>query len=336
MTFLSSPLEMSREIDILHKWFEENRRPLPWRTSRKAYPIWISEIMLQQTTVKAVIPFFKKFVKTFPSVKDLAKASLEEVYKHWAGLGYYSRARNIHRAAKELSGKSRFPMTHTELLKLPGFGNYTARAVSSQAFGEPVGVVDGNVVRVFSRHFGLEIEFWKSQGQKKLQELADHYARTSGDPGTLNQAFMELGATVCTSINPTCFLCPLNKNCMAFRNNKIEKLPLKKPKKKMEIWQWNVELCEQRGKIAFVKNEYAPFLKGQMIFPGKVIKKQKAPSVFHFRHSITHHKIYVSVTRKKFLGKGENFIWIPMENLKERVPFSVIQKAVDKEFPKTP
>ena len=321
--------KINREACLLGQWFEKNRRPLPWRTSRKAYPIWISEIMLQQTTVKAVIPFFKRFMKAFPEIEDLAKASLEEVYKYWAGLGYYSRARNIHKAAKELSKKSHFPKTHTELLKLPGFGNYTARAVSSQAFGKPVGVVDGNVIRVLCRRFGLKIEFWKSQGQRELQELADHYAKAAKIPGVVNQALMELGATVCTPVNPTCFLCPLSKNCVAFRDNEIEKLPFKKPKRKMEIWQWNVELHEEKGRIAFIRNEYAPFLKGQLVFPGKVIKKRKIPSVFHFQHFITHHRIYVNITRKNSRQKRENFTWIPRKSLKEKVPFSIIRKAVD-------
>ena len=322
--------KINRETCLLSRWFEGNHRPLPWRASKKAYPIWISEIMLQQTTVKTVIPFFKRFMKAFPSVENLAQAPLEEVYKYWAGLGYYSRAENIHRAAKELSKKTEFPKTHTELLKLPGFGKYTARAVSSQAFGEPVGVVDGNVIRVLCRLFGLKIEFWKSPGQKKLQELTDHYARTSGDPGILNQALMELGATVCTPTNPACLLCPLNKNCVALKKNEIKNLPLKKPKRKTEIWQWNVELHEQRGKIAFVKNKYAPFLKGRMIFPGQVVKKSEPPSRFHFQHSITHHRIYVSIKRKIFKKNRGDFIWIRLENLKEKVPFSIIQKTVDK------
>ena len=323
------------ETEALVQWFEENHRPLPWRTSRKPYPIWISEIMLQQTTVKVVIPFFKKFMKNFPSIKALSEAPLEEVYKHWAGLGYYSRAGNIHKAAKVLSKKNRFPKTYRELLKLPGFGNYTARAVSSQAFREPVGVVDGNVIRVLCRRFGLKIEFWKSRGQKELQRLADHYAEVAENPGILNQAFMELGATVCTPTCPTCFLCPLNKNCVAFDKNEIENLPLRKPKKKMEIWQWNVELYEQRGRIAFIKNKYAPFLRGQMVFPGKVVKKKKVPSVFHFQHTITHHKIYVNVTKKNFQIKKGDFVWIHHKNLKEKVPFSIIQKAVNKGFSRT-
>ena len=296
--------------------------------------------MLQQTTVKVVVPFYKNFIKEFPSVKILAQSPLEKVYKYWAGLGYYSRARNIHLSAREISRNPGFPKTFKELLKLPGFGNYTARAVSSQAFGEAVGVVDGNVIRVLCRRMGLALEFWKSQGQKKLQEFADQYALSAQDPGILNQALMELGATVCTPKNPTCFLCPLNRFCVAFKKNKIDNLPLKKPKKQREIWLWNIELYRKEREIAFVKNQYAPFLKNQMIFPGQVSKKSNPPRFFDLQHSITHHKIYIRIKKTKNLenfGKKEligqkDFIWIPLGRIKEKSPFSIIKKTLDRAF----
>ena len=360
----------SEETFLLCEWFEKNHRPLPWRASKKPYPIWVSEIMLQQTTVKAVIPFYEKFIKKFPSIKVLAQAPLDEVYRYWAGLGYYSRARNLHRSAKEISKKTSFPKTYKELLKLPGFGNYTARAVSSQAFGEAVGVVDGNVVRVLCRRLGLAMEFWKSQEQKKLQDFADQYALSAKDPGVLNQSLMELGATICTPTNPTCFLCPLKKVCVALKKNEIKNLPLKKPKRQPEIWQWSVNLYEKRGKIAFVKNQYAPFLKNQMIFPGQVLKKTKPPRFFDFQHSITHHRIYVSIKKQTSLQDSpkirqpqspkrinvknrlkmsqkkptkkinnletlekKSFLWVPLNRIKEKSPFSIIQKILDKTFP---
>lgn len=321
---------ISKEAKTLETWFKENSRPLPWRKSKNPYRIWISEIMLQQTTVKAVIPFFNRFVKSFPTVKDLASASLEEVYDHWAGLGYYSRARNIHKAAKELAN-IKFPKNYKDLLKLPGFGDYTARAVSSQAFAEPVGVVDGNVIRVLSRRFGLKVEHWKNKDKKVLQDIADEYAQKA-EPRFINQAFMELGATICTPKSPTCFLCPLQKNCIANKEDLIEELPLKKPKKAFEIWQWDVELIEKDGELAFITNEYAPFLKKQLILPGKVSLKTTKPQNYDFQHAITHHKIYVKITRKrsKFSqSKNNNFTWIARKRLKEKVPFSLIQKTID-------
>lgn len=239
------------EAKTLESWFTENSRPLPWRETKDPYSIWISEIMLQQTTVKAVIPFYTKFLKRFPNIKELSKARIEDVYQYWAGLGYYSRARNIHKAAQELNQMKSFPKKHYELLKLSGFGDYTARAVSSQAFEEKVGVVDGNVIRVLSRRFGLPVEHWKAKEKKLLQDIADQYAQHA-TPSQINQAFMELGATICSATNPTCILCPIKKGCVALKEEKTTELPLKKPKRAMEIWQWNVEFIEKNGKIGFV------------------------------------------------------------------------------------
>lgn len=326
-----SPKGTKVEAKNLVRWFHENSRPLPWRQSRKPYPIWISEIMLQQTTVKAVIPYFKKFMKRFPNVKALATAPLEEVYEYWAGLGYYSRARNIHKAAKAIHDMGRFPTNHKDLLQLPGLGDYTARAISSQAFSEQVGVVDGNVIRVLSRRFGLPIEHWKTKEKKQLQDIADHYAQLEA-PSAINQAFMELGATVCAPLNPTCLLCPLKKNCIALQTDQIEKLPLKKTKRPVEIWEWKVQLIEQKGKIAFVTNEYAPFLKKQLILPGSVQQKKTAPKTYDLQHSITHHKIFVTITRDKSnfnSAKIADLQWVSRKQLKAKVPFSLIQKTID-------
>lgn len=328
---LSGNKKIHKEAQNLESWFKASARPLPWRRSKNPYRIWISEIMLQQTTVKAVIPFFNRFMQSFPTLASLAQAPLEKIYEHWAGLGYYSRARNLQKAANELIQLKTFPRSYKELIKLPGFGDYTARAVSSQAFNEEVGVVDGNVIRVLSRRFGLSVEHWKNKEKKFLQKIADQYAGC-GEPRIINQAFMELGATICTPLAPTCFLCPLQKNCVAYKESLISDLPLKKPKRNNEIWQWNVEIFEKNGKLAFIKNEYAPFLKKQLILPGKVQKKALAPKKFDFQHAITHHKIYVKITRKrsKFSKKqNDNFVWISRKQLKEKVPLSLIQKAID-------
>ena len=306
----------------------ENSRPLPWRSSRKAYNIWISEIMLQQTTVTAVLPFYKKFIKRFPTVKSLAEAKIEDVYQLWAGLGYYSRARNLHKAAQSLASLKSFPKTYKELIKLPGLGDYTARAVSSQAFGEKVGVVDGNVIRVLCRRFGLRIEHWKNKEKKVLQDIADYYA-TLEDPSQINQAFMELGATVCTPHSPTCFLCPLKTNCLALKKDLITTLPLKKPKKAMEIWHWEAQVYWKNGQIAFVDNEYAPFLKKQLILPGKIKMKSAPPKKFDFKHGITHHQIYVTLSQGNNKPNQENITWLSPEELQRRIPFSLIKKAMD-------
>ena len=217
----------------LLSWYRENKRELPWRKDRNPYQIWLSEVMLQQTTVVAVIPYYEKFLKVFPQVSDLAKAPLDLVLEQWSGLGYYSRARNLHRSAQALH-ENGFPKTAEELLKLPGFGPYTSRAVSSIAFDEPVGVLDGNVIRVLTRVQAWDIPWWTSASKILLQTSSDLLA-TKGPSSDINQGLMELGATVCTPHNPNCFLCPWRKNCRSFQLGKVSEIPLKKPRKKSEV-----------------------------------------------------------------------------------------------------
>jgi A/G-specific adenine glycosylase len=323
--------QIQKEAEQLANWFEEQKRPLPWRSSRDPYPIWISEVMLQQTTVAAVIPFFEKFMAQFPTLNCLAQASIEQVYAQWAGLGYYSRARNLHKAAQTIIELGEFPKAHQDLLKLPGFGPYIARAVSSQAFGERVGVVDGNVIRLLCRRFNLKVEHWKNKERQVLQNIADAYVQY-GSPSNINQSLMELGATICTPTSPSCLLCPLNKNCLSLKKDTYLDLPLKKPKKTNEIWFWHIKLYEKQGRLAFVKNSgQSPFLKGQLIPPGVASKQKTKPKEFDFQHAITHHKIYVKVTRERsnFSGlKNLDVTWIPRKGLKEKVPFSIIQKTI--------
>ena len=324
--------EIQADAKSLKQWFGENSRPLPWRKNKDPYRIWIAEIMLQQTTVKAVIPYYEKFMKAFPNKKALAQARLEDIYSRWAGLGYYSRARSLHKAAQELKQKRAFPKTYKELIELPGFGDYTSRAVSSQAFGERVGVVDGNVIRVLSRRFGLRLEFWKSKEKKVYQEIADEFVAKE-EPNRINQALMELGSTICRPQSPSCFLCPLSRKCVAYNENRTHELPLKKKRKEFEIWHWQAELVKKNGKIAFTHNEYAPFLKKQLILPGKAIKLKKVPKKFDFQHGITHHKIFVNIKTKKTIGKTKNLTWLSAKQVKEQIPFSLIHKALEKYQP---
>lgn len=229
--------------------------------------------MLQQTTVAAVIPYFERFVVRFPDVHALAKAELSEVLEHWAGLGYYSRARLLHLSAKALCQQD-FPQKAELLLQLPGFGPYTSRAVASLAFGQRVGVLDGNVIRVLCRVMGFKVRWWQTAERVKLQEIADLFVQ-SGSPSARNQGLMELGATVCTPKNPLCILCPWNTQCVARKEDKVEQLPLKRPRKKIEFWIWKPELHVKKDKVLLVENNYAPFLKKQMLFPGTIQKFPK-------------------------------------------------------------
>jgi A/G-specific adenine glycosylase len=289
--------QMTQDQKALLAWYSDNKRDLPWRGKTDPYAIWISEVMLQQTTVTAVRPYYERFLARFPKLEDLAAATEAEVLNLWSGLGYYSRARMIHRAARELAAAG-FPRTHEELLKLHGFGPYTARAVASLAFGEAVGAVDGNVIRVLSRKFGLKTQWWKPKGREEIQKSADKLVQgvSSSD---VNQALMDLGSAVCTPRRPVCLLCPWMKSCQAFADGKPEALPIPKPRRAREIWLWEPQVLRRGSRIYLAKNGYAPFLKGQWLPPGRAEKKSSPPKKFLFRHSITHHDIFVVPQRSR-------------------------------------
>lgn len=313
----------------LLKWYQENKRDLPWRRSKDAYRIWISEVMLQQTTVVAVIPYYEKFLKKFPTVKDLAKAPESDVLEAWAGLGYYSRARNLHKAAKEIVANG-FPKTAAGLLELPGFGPYTSRAVASIAYDEAVGVLDGNVIRVLSRKYGKKSEWWNSGPRDELQKMSDSLAEI-GSAAEINQALMELGATVCTPQKVSCLLCPWSSDCVAREKNLVEKLPLKKPRKESEVWVWQPEVHIRKNQVALVQNTYAPFLKGQWIFPGKVLTQEKKPENFDVKHFITHHDIYIQINKDSRAPKtSKTTQWVELKNLKQVNPSSLLTKVLKK------
>lgn len=312
---------------LLAQWYKKNKRDLPWRASKDPYRIWLSEVMLQQTTVVAVIPYFEKFTTLFPKVQDLAKAPESDVLEAWAGLGYYSRARNLHKAAKALAEQG-FPKTAAELLELPGFGPYTSRAVASIAFGEKVGVLDGNVIRVLSRRYGLKLEWWNNKGRQQLQEMSDQLSLL-GEPDVINQALMELGATVCTPKKVLCMMCPWAAQCVSHDKNLVDKLPLQKPRKKSETWVWKPLVSIKNNQVALIKNDYAPFLKGQMIFPGQISLEKNKPKDYDAKHNITHHDIFIQITEKKSLSV-KNVEWVKINELKKVNPSSLLQKVLQK------
>lgn len=323
------PRPLSR---LLLDWYRRNKRDLPWRHNRDPYRIWVSEIMLQQTTVVTVIPYYENFMRRFPTLDQLANAPLEDVLERWAGLGYYSRARNLHRAAQALAQVD-FPRTYTELSKYPGFGPYTARAVASLAFDEKVGVLDGNVIRVLSRLHGLNLEWWKLKGRARLQALVDELAQCD-HPADVNQGLMELGATVCTPTSPACLLCPWVTACTAYATRRIGDLPAKRPRREREIWHWLPQVIRRAGKVRLVENTYAPFLKGHWILPGQVKRLQSPPKKFDYRGSVTHHDIFVTVNAanpalaKKPDGAGSGK-WVSERTVAKEIPASLIRKAID-------
>lgn len=250
-------------------WYHAHKREMPWRARPSPYAIWVSEMMLQQTQVDTVIPYFNRFMARFKTVEALADAELEEVLKLWEGLGYYSRARNLHKAARvvvsELNGA--LPTTYESLKQLPGLGPYTAAAIASIAFGEAVPVVDGNVIRVFARFFGIEDNSGDMKMRVALFERLTPFIKKH-QPSDFNQAMMELGAMVCKPKNPQCTACPLQSECVAFQTNCIHELPVKSKKAKVPHYDIAVGVVWKRRKILIGRRKTDQMLGGLWEFPG--------------------------------------------------------------------
>jgi len=248
-------------------WYKANLRSLPWRETQKPYLIWISEIILQQTRVTQGLPYYYKFIQTFPTIEALANADEQEVLAIWQGLGYYSRARNMHKCAQEVVNnyKGCFPMSFDALLKLPGIGPYTAAAIASLAYNMPIPVVDGNVYRVLARVFGLKNNIADAKSFRVFfnlsEELIDH-----NHPGNYNQGVMELGATVCLPQNPKCNFCPINESCFAKQHNTQSKLPVKIKKSKKRNRFFTYLVIEVNGKLAMSERTKNDIWKGLFEF----------------------------------------------------------------------
>lgn len=209
-------------------WYQPTDRPMPWKAEQDAYKVWLSEIILQQTRVEQGLPYYLKFTETFPTVQALARAPSDEVMKLWQGLGYYSRARNLHAAAQYIDSEleGRFPDNYEDLLKLKGVGEYTAAAIASFVFGEPRAVLDGNVYRVLSRYFGIETPIDSPAAKKEFAQLANQLIPPAS-PGLYNQAIMDFGATLCKPAQPLCGKCPLSAKCVALSKGIQDQLPIK-------------------------------------------------------------------------------------------------------------
>jgi A/G-specific adenine glycosylase len=226
--------EMNFSLEIIN-WYKLNKRDLPWRNTMDPYKIWISEIILQQTKVSQGLPYYLEFCKTFSTVEKLASANEEQVLKLWQGLGYYSRARNLHFASKQIVNKfeSKFPSNYNDIISLKGVGKYTAAAIASFAFKLPYSVVDGNVYRLLSRYFEIYSPINSSTGEKLFAELAQTLLDKK-TPDIYNQAIMEFGAIMCKPKEPNCIDCPLSQNCKAYLNKKVKELPVKIRKAKQK------------------------------------------------------------------------------------------------------
>lgn len=260
---------LKKIVEPMLQWYHMNKRDLPWRRTKDPYCIWVSEIMLQQTRVEAVKPYYTRFLQTLPTVKDLAEADEETILKLWEGLGYYSRVRNMQKAAIQIMEEhnGQFPADHGKLLKLKGIGPYTAGAVGSIAFDLPVPAVDGNVLRVMSRITAdpsdISIQSTKKAWEERITEIM-----SSAYSGEFNQALMELGATVCLpNGSPKCKICPVRKYCEAYHRNAVQLYPVKAEKKARTLEYLNVFFCVDGDKIAIHKRPKKGLLSGLWELP---------------------------------------------------------------------
>ncbi|WP_106830789.1 A/G-specific adenine glycosylase [Parabacteroides pacaensis] len=315
-------LQSNKDLNIskqLIDWYKDNKRELPWRNTNDPYLIWVSEIILQQTRVNQGMDYFLRFTERFPDVKSLANAQEEEVLKYWQGLGYYSRARNLHAAAKSIVDKFNgfFPQNYQDILSLKGVGEYTAAAIGSFAWNMPYPVVDGNVFRVLSRLFGISEPIDSGKGKKLFNELAVQ-VMDSEKAGIHNQAIMEFGALHCTPFNPQCLFCPLVDKCMAYTTGKVTQYPVKQQKiknrnryfhyfhivynnaytylhrrGKKDIWQGLFEfpLIETETPMDFLElKETKPF---QTLFNG-ITDLAVSATLMNKKHVLSHQTLYTN------------------------------------------
>jgi A/G-specific adenine glycosylase len=254
---------------LLLAWYARNARTLPWRNHPDAYAVWVSEIMLQQTQVDTVIPYFARWMQRFPSLSSLAQATEQEVLACWEGLGYYSRARNLHRAAHQVMEEygGQIPSIRVELEHLPGLGRYTAAAIASMAFGQDEPALDGNIRRVLARLFNLSIPARSPAGERRLWELAAQHL-APGHAGDYNQALMDLGATICTPQSPRCLLCPLASLCQALALGVVAERPINLPRRKIPHITVTAGILARDGLLLITRRPSQGLLGGMWEFPG--------------------------------------------------------------------
>ncbi len=328
----------------LLEWYDRYKRDLPWRRTKDPYAIFVSEMMLQQTQVKTVIPYYERFLKELPNWSALAKAKEEKVLKLWEGLGYYRRARNLQAAAQKVIADfhGHLPQTREGIVELPGVGQYSAGAVLSIAFQKPEPLVDGNVIRVFSRLFVLRGNLKVGENHKKVWDIARQLLPPKR-PGDFNQALMELGATVCLPEQPQCLLCPLYAHCEGAQRGIQYELPeMAKAAKTVEV-PMAALLVDQKGKLFVRKrSEEEKWLKGMWEFPsaeGRTHEEARSILEKEFgvqsepkprkdvKHQITHHKIHLSLyaaKAKKEIRINSTAKWVTSAEL-EKLPFSSAQ-----------
>lgn len=344
-------------VNQLISWYQHQKRDLPWRETSDPYKIWLSEIILQQTRVKQGMPYYLKFIEQYPTINDLANAPEAEVLRLWQGLGYYSRARNLHACAKTVSSElgGVFPSKFDALLKLKGIGRYTAAAIASIAFEEPNAVVDGNVFRVLSRVFGIENDISDSKSLKVFEAKANSLINKKA-PGEFNQAIMDFGAIQCTPKSPACAICPMSHFCFAFNTGKQDQLPVKTKKVKVRSRYFYYFIYEHEGRL--LMKERGPKDIWQGLYDFNLIESQEALSeedilkelatkeltVLGFseevKHILTHQRIFTRFIRVgvnelgnfEALAKSNYLDAFELAEVQELPKPILIQNYLQKEF----
>lgn len=307
-------------------WFRENGRALPWRETKDPYAIWLSEIILQQTRIAQGWEYWERFMAQYPKVEDLAAASEDEVLRLWQGLGYYSRARNLHAAAKQIVALGKFPDTQEDIKALKGVGDYTAAAIGSFAFDIPAAVVDGNVYRVLSRYFGIDTPINSTQGKKEFAALAQSLIPAS-DAVAYNQGMMDFGAIQCTPQSPKCLLCPLAETCVALREGRVEELPVKLKTLKVQTRRLAYIYIRCNGEIAIHRRGEGDIWQGLWepynVSDLSALPTFDAPLVLKakdVKHVLTHRILladfYLLETKKRPL-LPDDYIWIKESEISE-------------------
>ncbi len=332
---------------VLLDWYQDHHRDLPWRETSDPYRIWVSEVMLQQTQVATVLPYYHEFLIRFPNIARLASANLQEVLKAWEGMGYYARARNLHKAAGIVLAKNngRLPKTWQDFRELPGVGDYIAAAVLSIAFDRPYAVVDGNVKRVISRFFAMEAPVNRPSSKNIYQQAASELLDPH-QPGIYNQAMMELGAMICKPRNPGCTACPVKFGCLAYQSGRVADFPRKIKRKATPEYRIAVGIVFKNGRVLITRRKPEGLLGGLWEFPGGKIRKGEMAEtacireikeevnltvgidshLSHVRHAYTHFKIRMEVFccshvsgRVRLNGPADHR-WIKLEQL-QNYPF---------------
>jgi len=311
-------------------WYQANQRDLPWRRTTEPYRIWISEIMLQQTRVAAVIPYYERFLARFPDVAALAAATDDDLLNSWAGLGYYSRARNLRTAARQVVTAGHFPETYDDILQLPGIGPYTAAAVASICFGAPHAVLDGNVIRVLTRLTNDSDDIWSLRTKNRLQQVAQ-ILLDPGNPAVHNQAVMELGATICVPREPRCKLCPIISYCEARSKGLERELPVKLRLSEIRRSRRKLLVVIRNGNILLWQRAQDAALLGGFWELPELHQLPEAKSVRllkEFSHAITNHIYDFRVVSARVSRVPSPLLWMPLEQLPVLPLSTVTRKAL--------